>query len=219
MIHRPRLVDASERVTLAPPTLLRIPGALLRPWSVDDADAYGRTIRRNEAHLRRFTPWVVDGRVPGVPYRHRLADFAAAFAAGREWVYGIFADPAPAPADDADGLVLGSAGLYPRVGPGAIEIGAWLAASASGRGLATRVAIALTDAAFASDAIERVEMRCDPANTASNRVPAKLGFGILHSPPVRARGVTVWAIGRTAWRESAARLAAARTDPTGTASP
>jgi RimJ/RimL family protein N-acetyltransferase len=150
---------------------------------------------------------VVDGTLPGVPFRHRLADFAAAFTAGRQWVYGIFDDPAfPSSAGD-DALVLGSAGLYPRVGPDAIEIGAWLAASATGRGLATSVAIALVEVAFASDAIARVEMRCHPANAPSNRVPSKLGFRVVRAPAVPARGLTVWAIGRDAWREVASGLA------------
>lgn len=190
--------------------MLRIPGALLRPWCTADADAYGRTIRRNEAHLRRFTPWVVDGRVPGVPFRYRLADFAAAFASGREWVYGIFPDPPPTRSDDDEPPVLGSAGLYPRVGPRAIEIGAWLAASATGRGLATQVAIALVDVAFASDAIDRVEMRCHPRNVASRRVPAKLGFRVTVTPTVPAKGLEVWAIERAAWHETTAVIVRAQ---------
>ncbi len=207
LTHRPM---PQWRIPLAPPTELHVPGALLRPWRVDDADAYGRTIRSNEAHLRRYTPWVVDGRLPGVPFGHRLAEFAAAFTAGREWVYGIFPDPSLPLPDGIGETVLGSAGLYPRVGPGAIEIGAWLAASATGRGLATSVAIALVDVAFTSDAIERVEMRCHPANAPSNRVPSKLGFRVLHTPAVPARGLTVWAIDRDAWRALAAERTAGR---------
>jgi RimJ/RimL family protein N-acetyltransferase len=153
---------------------------------------------------------VVDGRLPGVPFGHRLAEFAAAFTAGRAWVYGIFPDPSLPVTDGDEATVLGSAGLYPRVGPGAIEIGAWLVASATGRGLATSVAIALVEVAFTSDAIERIEMRCHPANAPSNRVPSKLGFHVLRTPAVPARGLTVWAIGRDAWRALAAQPPPAR---------
>src|SRR6478672_11487878 len=134
-----------------PPTLIELAGATLRPWTRDDAPSLARTLSASDAHLRAFTPWVVDGRVPGMSLADRLAKHAADFAAGTEWVYGMFSP---------DGTeVLGGCGLYPRVGPGAVEIGYWLSVRHTGRGLATEAAAILTRVAFASPEIESVEMR------------------------------------------------------------
>jgi RimJ/RimL family protein N-acetyltransferase len=67
-------------------------------------------------------------------------------------------------------------GLHGRIGPGALEIGYWVARDHTGRSLATNGAAALTGAALALPGIERVEIHCDQANLASAAVPRKLGF-------------------------------------------
>ena len=142
----------------------------LRAWRVDDAPALAMTLEANDAHLRAWTPWVVDGRVPGQSLDDRLAQHADDFAAWRAWVYGIFSR------DEME--VLGGCGLYARVGPTALEIGYWLSAASTGRGLATESASALTALAFSNPGIERVEIHCDPRNLASQRIPQRLGYRI-----------------------------------------
>ena len=170
-------------------TQVALPGASLRPWRTADAPALQHALEASEAHLRAWTPWVIDGRVPGQSLPARLAAHARAFVDGTEWVYGLFAP------DDA--TVLGGCGLYPRVGPGALEIGYWLAAYATGRGLATAAASALATLAFAAPGIERLEIRCDPRNVASARVPARLGFRLDERASVAADGLQVWTLARS----------------------
>lgn len=63
-------------------------------------------------------------------------------------VYGLFGP------DGSE--VLGGCGLYPRVGPRAVELGFWLAAAHTGRGLATQAAAALTRLAFDDRSIDHV---------------------------------------------------------------
>ena len=156
-----------------PPTLIDLTDVTLRPWTPDDAPSLARTLSASDAHLRAFTPWVVDGRVPGMSLADRLAKHAADFAAGTEWVYGMFSP---------DGReVLGGCGLYPRVGPGAVEIGYWLAVNHTGRGLATRAADALTHVAFDVLRVDRIEIRCDRGNAASVRIPERLGYRLVDS--------------------------------------
>lgn len=165
-----------------------IPGARLRSWRTADASALQHALKASEAHLRAWTPWVIDGRVPGQSLPARLTAHASAFSDGTEWVYGLFAP------DDA--TVLGGVGLYPRVGPGALELGYWLAAYATGRGLATAAASALTTLALDEPSVERVEIRCDPRNVASARVPARLGFRIDERASASAGGLQVWILAR-----------------------
>ena len=167
----------------------------LRAWRVDDAPALAMTLAANDAHLRAWTPWVVDGRVPGQSLEERLAQHAGDFAAGRAWVYGIFTH------DETE--VLGGCGLYARVGATALEIGYWLAASSTGQGLATESATALTALAFSNPEIERVEIHCDPRNAASVRIPQRLGYriesaaeGDLGEPGAWPGVVDIWTLTR-----------------------
>jgi RimJ/RimL family protein N-acetyltransferase len=155
---------------IAPPFRLDRPEFTLRCWSPDDAPAFATALTASEAHLRAWTPWVLDGRVRGLSLEERLQRHASAFEAGTEWVYGIFSP------DGSE--VFGGCGLHPRIGPGAVEIGYWLAAHRTGRGLATTASAVLTDVAFASPDIDRVEIRCDPRNEASARVPQRLGYAL-----------------------------------------
>lgn len=176
-----------ETSPLAPPSAVALPAATLRAWRVADAPLLRAALEASESHLRAWTPWVVDGRVPGLSLEERLARHAAAFASGEEWVYGLF--------DRDESEVLGGSGLYPRVGAGAVEIGYWLAASHTGRGLATAAAGALTRLAFDVLGVERVEIRCDPRNAASARVPRRLGY-VTDDSALSAEGLMIWRMSR-----------------------
>ena len=96
----------------------------------------------------------------------RLAGFERDFEAGVDWKYGCFT---------ADGA-LGGAGLHPRQGPGILEVGYWLRPTATGFGYATETAAALTRCAIERHGIGKVEIRVDPENRASVRIPRRLGF-------------------------------------------
>jgi RimJ/RimL family protein N-acetyltransferase len=161
----------------------------MRAWSPDDVALLQSALTASEAHLRAWTPWVVDGRTPGLSLDERLTRHAAQFAAGEEWVYGLFSD------DGSE--VLGGCGLYPRIGPNAIEIGYWLAAAQTGRGLATRAAEALTRLAFTDPDIDVVEMRVDRRNIASARVPARLGFRQTDEDTGEGKEIVAWRLNRT----------------------
>jgi RimJ/RimL family protein N-acetyltransferase len=174
---------------LTPPERLDLQGFTLRAWTRADAEALQMALAASDAHLRTFTPWVVDGRVPGLSLEDRLARHAADFAAGKEWVYGLFSS------DGAE--VLGGCGLYPRVGPNAVEVGYWLAVGHTGRGLATRATAALTRLAFLEPTIDHVEIHCDRRNTASSRVPERLGYRMVETNSAGAADeLLVWRLSR-----------------------
>ena len=92
--------------------------------------------------------------------------------------------------------VLGGCGLYPRVGPRAVELGYWLAAGHTGRGLATRAAAVLTEVALASPLIDHVEIRCEVGNAASARVPARLGYDMSVVVRDGTAELQVWRLSR-----------------------
>jgi len=75
-----------------------------------------------------------------------------------------------------DSRCLGGTGLHPRQGDAGLEIGYWIAADEVGRGYATEISAVLTRVGIERLGMDRIEIRVDPANEISERVPAKLGF-------------------------------------------
>ncbi|MFI0607561.1 MAG: GNAT family N-acetyltransferase [Anaerolineae bacterium] len=125
-----------------PPVVIRTARLLIRSWQPGDGPLLKQAIDANLAHLRPWMPWALDE--PSAPdvVEARVQQFADRFARGEDWIYALFAP---------DGSqVLGGSGLHPRIGPSGLEIGYWLDAAHTGRGLASEATAALTCAAFTS---------------------------------------------------------------------
>jgi RimJ/RimL family protein N-acetyltransferase len=152
-----------------PPELLELPGgASLRRRRVAHAAALNEAVRTNLEHLRPWMPWA-----KAEPSMEHSIEMSRAgeevWDAGTDFMYVLTA------ADGTD-AVIGAFGLHGRIGPGALEIGYWVAEAHNGRGLATEGARALTAAALGLPGVDRVEIHCDEANPASASVPRKLGY-------------------------------------------
>jgi RimJ/RimL family protein N-acetyltransferase len=174
---------------LSPPTTIDLGDAVLRPWTVADADRLRAALAASDGHLRAWTPWVVDGRVPGATLEERLAKHADDFATGVAWVYGMFS-----PDGSHGSEVVGGCGLYPRVGPRAVDGRYWVPAGHPPRVLAPPGAAALTNVAFADPRIDRVEIHCDYRNIASARIPERLGYRLM--PRGADSNMLVWTLSR-----------------------
>jgi RimJ/RimL family protein N-acetyltransferase len=151
-----------------PPYAIRTERLLIRCWEPRDAPLLKEALDESLEHLRPWMPWAREEPKPLAEKVSLLRTFRGNFDLGQDFVYGIFA------ADERE--VLGGTGLHPRVGDDAFEIGYWIRAGRTGRGLATEAAAALTRVALELCAVDRVEIRVDPANAASLAVPRKLGF-------------------------------------------
>lgn len=136
----------------------------LRRWRATDADLCLRLVSESLEHLRPWMPWATPdyGPADALGYLERCE---ADWDAGTAFQYLIIASGRPA----------GSAGLMTRIAPGGLEIGYWVHAACTGRGVATAASAALTAAALALPGIDHVEIHHDQLNRASERVPAKLG--------------------------------------------
>jgi RimJ/RimL family protein N-acetyltransferase len=149
-------------------------GAALRRYRTDDLDSLYAAIEESRDHLRPFLPWADEAR----------AEFAAFVTeAIQQWVSGT--DRNFVIADVETGDQLGGCGLHARVGDGGLEIGYWLRSGATGRGIVTAAARALTDAAMALGDITRVEIHCDEANVRSAAVARRLGYRLARIEPDR----------------------------------
>jgi len=157
------VLDCAER----PPETVRADGFLIRRWCDADIPARRVAITASRDHLRRWLPWAADP-----PDEDALRAFQRhsdeAWRSAGSFSYGVF--------DDADGSLLGAIALHARIGPGALELAYWVHAHHTGRGVITRAAAALTEAALLLDGIDRVEIHCDGANIPSAAVPGRLGY-------------------------------------------
>ncbi|MEV8587589.1 GNAT family N-acetyltransferase [Streptomyces sp. NPDC051180] len=142
-------------------------GLVLRALDAEtDLDEYFRVIEESLDHLRPWMPWVAEHSLARTIAFLRCR--AERWENGTEHTYAIV----------LDGAIVGSTGLhrYEDSPPGTREIGYWLHPAATGRGIATRAARALTEEAFLLPGVDRVEIVHDAANHASGAVPARLGF-------------------------------------------
>lgn len=191
-----------------PPYRIVTERLVLRCWQPADAPRLKDAIDSSSEHLRRWMPWAHDDPRPLGATIDLLAGFRARFDLGEDYAYGVF--------DAGEVRVLGGGGLHRRVGDGALEIGYWLRADAIGRGYAGEIAAALARTAFEIAHVDRVEIRVDPTNERSLRIPRRLGFveeATLRRrlPPIapggEPRDVVVFSMFADAFRDSPVAMA------------
>jgi ribosomal-protein-serine acetyltransferase len=158
----------------------------LEPWQ---AGQFLALIEREREDFGAWLPWAVaiDDTEKARSFLQRYAD-SQAIDGGR--IYAIWLD---------DVMVGGLLFRVFNVRSGVCEMGAWLAASAGGRGLATVAADLLVDWAFARGMC-RVEWHAAATNLPSLRVAQRLGMtrdGVMRQAfPLRGvrHDVEVWSL-------------------------
>lgn len=183
------------------PDVVRLPDRLiadeleLRMWTRDDLPAFHDAIVGSVEHLRPWMPWIALEPQTIEQRAELIARWRQEWLDGGDVLIGIF----------VDAEVAGAGGLHRRRGPGVLEIGYWLRPSFVGRGLATKTARLLTEAAFAVPGIEAVEIHHDKANVRSGAVPRRLGFTLVSEEPdeIEAPGEVgidcTWRLERAIW--------------------
>ncbi|MGI5131853.1 GNAT family N-acetyltransferase [Pseudonocardia sp. CA-107938] len=164
----------------------------LEPWQ---AAELAKFVAANKAHL---DPWIPLGHV--VHDEETAERFLRAYAerAARDdgRIYAI---------RSAGELVGGTVFRRFEYDRRTCEIGVWLAASATGRGLITLACRAMIDWAVHARGMLRVEWQANPANTASIAVARRLGMtreGVLRSASRlgdRQQDVEMWSILAEEW--------------------
>lgn len=166
------------------PDRIDVGDVVVRAWTHRDAPPLARAMAESYDHLHPWMAWATPDGITEDACRRFIDRDAAQRAAGTDANFGIFSG-----VDGGSPLaVLGGCGLHDRLQPDAIEIGYWLHVAATGRGLMTRVAGALTELALAQPNIERVEIHCDEANRASAAVPRRLGYTLVGIEPTTRPG-------------------------------
>jgi len=131
-------------------------------------------------HLRAWMDWAMKEPENLEAKIERLRRSRADFDLGKDFTYRIMSRD--------ETKLIGAAGLHPRIGEGALEIGYWIHKDHINQGLATEASAALTKAAVEIERVRRVEIRCDPQNLASAAVPRKLGY--VHEATLAQQALT-----------------------------
>lgn len=129
------------------------------------ADEAYAVIDRNRDHLRPWMPWV-DGTTSADDLRGFLTFVRGEYAAGRQLHCHL----------RYNGTLVGAMGIRINVPNRYGDIGYWLDSAHTGRGIVTRGARALTDAAFGELGLHRVSIQAGVENVRSRAVPERLGF-------------------------------------------
>lgn len=167
--HHDPVTEDEVRFFGVPPRLELPDGVVVRRYVEADLPMLVDVVNANLEHLAPWMPWAQEPMTIESQTQF-FRDTDLQWDEGTNFVYGVF---------DPSGRVVGGTGYHVRNGPGALEIGYWLAADAVGRGLMTRVAEALTEAAVNVPGVTRVEIHCDAANVRSAAIPERLGYALV----------------------------------------
>lgn len=177
------------------PTRITTERLVLRPWVAADAPLLKDAVDSSLAELRPWMPWAYKEPSTVEEIADRFVRFTDEFEHDGDWHYGIL--------NPGETEALGSTGIHRRVGPGGLEIGYWIRTSVAGRGYATEAAAAVTRTAFEVPWVEFVEIRCDPNNLRSARIPERLGYTLVDvlkhdtvTPTGAPRDTMVWRVMR-----------------------
>lgn len=143
-----------------------VPDLIIRPYELDDAPDLFEAVRESMAELRPWMPWCHPGYLV-TESQAWLGAQVAAFEAGTTFEFAIIS---------GDGRYLGGCGLNQinKTNQWA-NLGYWVRASATRRGVATAAACLLRDWGFANLDLIRLEILVAAGNVGSQRVAEKAG--------------------------------------------
>jgi ribosomal-protein-serine acetyltransferase len=138
----------------------------LRLLQLHHAGEIFSVVDQNRDSLRQWLPWVDRTHGPD-DTRSFIEKSLNEFASGTGLALGIW----------CGGQFAGTVGCHPfDLANRRAEIGYWIARQWQGRGMVTAACRAVIDHLFQDLGMHRIEIRADPANDKSRRIPERLGF-------------------------------------------
>jgi ribosomal-protein-serine acetyltransferase len=140
----------------------------LREVSLENTEEFFALVDNNREYLGKWLPWVKNNTRPEdsenfIEYTKEQRE------QGSTYGFGLF----------YENKLVGHASLMHITDEKTPEIGYWIAEEASGKGITTSAAKALTDFGFDSLGLNKIIIRAEPGNIGSNKVAEKLGYKIV----------------------------------------
>ena len=150
----------------------------------DQADKLFELTDSNREYLGMFLPWVTFVKTVENSRNH-IEETLLNRATDSTYTYGIA----------LDGEIVGDISLRNlRDDFHAPEIGYWIAPNYSGKGLTTRAVQALTDLGLSTLGLDKIIIRADIENIASNKVAEKAGYALIGHDTEDDKELNVWSI-------------------------
>jgi ribosomal-protein-serine acetyltransferase len=156
----------------------------LRQLDSSEADILYTLVDQNRDYLRHWLPWVDHNKTPADSETF-INETIRKRQEGSEYGYAIIFDGKP----------VGHISLMHVTDGKDPEIGYWISSEVAGKGITTRAAGALTDFGFHTLGLDKIVIKAEPDNIASNKVAEKLNYeleGVAISEHTD-RPVNVWA--------------------------
>lgn len=141
---------------------------IIRCYSPNDALLLKQTVDSSIDHLKKWLPWTKYEPQTIEQKIELLRSFRGQFDLDQDYIYGIFNK------DETE--LIGGTGLHTRLAKNAREIGYWVSEKYQGQGFITETVKALVKTAFEILDLNLIEIRCNPENVKSAKIPEKLGF-------------------------------------------
>ena len=182
---------------------------LIRCYEPSDAPGLHGAITGSLDHLRPWVPWARQEPREQEWMESFIRMCRGQFDLGQDAVYGIF--------DRHSRELIGGTGLHNRIGKDAREIGYWIGAHHTHHGYATEAVCALIGVGFRIERLSRIEIRCNPDNMPSRRIPYRLGFrhemtlkGNATDAKGRPADTMVWCMTRSEYETNPVKTTAVR---------
>lgn len=145
---------------------IEIDDLTIRCYEKDDVLKLKEAIDVSMDHLYRFMLWSHHEPESIESKTERTLGWRKDFLKNIDYVYGVFRGE----------KLVASTGLHTNFDDKALEIGYWVRADETRKGIATKLSCALTIAAMEIIKVDRVEIRYEIENSHSAKVPQKLKF-------------------------------------------
>ena len=188
-----------DPINLDIPEFIETERLLIRPPQPGDGKVMNDAVCESLDHLKRWMSWA--RQAPTVEESEAFSRRHAAAFKTRDEDMGLYIF------ERETGRLIGATGMHsidwsvPRV-----EIGYWIRVSETGKGYITEAVRALTDYAFTHIQVERIEIRCEPANTRSAAVAERCGYTLegrlrnqMRDPEGGLRDTLVFGMIRSDW--------------------
>jgi len=144
------------------------PRLIIRLLDIPDAVNLQQFLAYNKENMLPWVPWAEDEPETVEVKKDKIRSWKGEFYLDQKYTYGVF--------EKANDSLIGMIFLFTRQGKGTLEIGYVVDKDEEGKGYATESSYAVTKLGLENLGIGKMVIHCSPENTASQRVPEKLGF-------------------------------------------
>lgn len=147
------------------------PRTLIRCYQAGDGALVKQAVDDSLSELLPFMTWAKFEPETIAAKEARILEFREKFLNGEDYTLGVFSHN--------ETEVIASTGLHARHEGKVLEIGYWVNTKYAGQGLCTEVVNALTKVGFEVEGLDKLVIRCELGNLASQRVAQKCGYRFI----------------------------------------